>query len=185
MFKRSPAIIENSPHATTNSDPGALNVFQRLIRQWESIHPYNGAQVLKIEGAVDLDLCRRAWLDALSALGLGVLCFSRTSYRYRLLNGEAIYHGPVQPPRGATLSDWITSELNRSFDDSDGVPFRPFVIQEDGHFWMGLTYQHWVADSTSIRMLMREWFVRQFQPDESARRPLRLHAGGYLSLFGP
>jgi hypothetical protein len=48
-----------------------INVFQRLARQWDEMHPYNAAQVLKIEGAASrLDL-QEAWHDALNDLGLG------------------------------------------------------------------------------------------------------------------
>jgi hypothetical protein len=169
----------------TGAPQARFNVFQRLVRQWDSIHPYNGAQVVKIRGIVDLALCRRAWLEALEALNLGVVCITQKSYAYRCLNGQAIYHGVVRCPDGTKLEKWITDELNRAFDADGGVPFRPFVLQEDGHFWMGLCYQHWVADSASIRMLIREWFVRQFDPGAVKERELLFHAGGYLSLFGP
>jgi hypothetical protein len=165
-------------------DRARFNVFQRLVRQWEEIHPYNGAQVLKIRGTVDLDLCRSTWLEALDFLNLGVVSIAHDSYNHRCLNGEAVYHGVVLCPEGTTLDAWISNELNHPFHVDGGVPFRPFVIQEDGHFWMGLCYQHWVADSASIRMLIHEWFVRQFDPARASRRPLRFHAGGYLSLFG-
>ena len=162
-----------------------FNVFQKLVRQWENIHPYNAAQILKIRGAVDLDLCRKAWFQALESMNLGVVCVGNDSYHHRCLNGEAMYHGVVLCPPGTRVDQFISDQLNRSFDLQGGVPFRPFIIQEAGHFWMGLIYQHWVADSASIRMLIHEWFIRQFDPARCARRPTRFHAGGYLSLFGP
>ena len=143
------------------------------------------AQILKIRGTANLDLCRRAWLDALDFHNLGVVAVSDRSYHHRCLNGEAMYHGVVLCPAGTRLDQWISDELNRPFDPAGGVPFRPFLIQEHGHFWMGLCYQHWVADSASIRMLIHEWFVRQYDPSRASRRPVRFHAGGYLSLFGP
>ena len=31
-----------------------INVFQRLARQWDEIHPYNAAQILKLSGVPDL-----------------------------------------------------------------------------------------------------------------------------------
>jgi hypothetical protein len=176
---------------TTHIDPKSkhhrarLNVFQRLIRQWESLHPYNGAQVLKIKGAVDINLCRKAWFDALEFLNLGVVGISAGSYHHRRMNGEAQYHGVVLCPEGTKLDTWISDELNRPFVGDESVPFRPFAIQEDGHFWMGLCYQHWVADSASIRMLIHEWFVRQYDPARASGRPARFSSGGYLTLFGP
>jgi len=162
-----------------------FNVFQKLVRQWENIHPYNGAQVLKIRGVVDLDLCRKSWFQALESMNLGVVCVGNDSYHHRCLNGEAMYHGVFLCPPGTRIDPFISDQLNRSFDFRGGVPFRPFIIQETGYFWMGLIYQHWVADSASIRMLIHEWFIRQFDPARSARRPTRFNAGGYLSLFGP
>jgi hypothetical protein len=165
--------------------PAKFNVFQRLARQWDQLHPYNGAQVIKIRGQADLAASRNAWIEALDALNLGALCVLENSYHYRCLNGEAITHGVMRCPDGTKLDQWISDEMNRPFEAFGGVPFRPFILQEAGHFWMGICYQHWVADSASIRMLMREWFVRQFDPPAAAKRPVRLHVGGYLSLFGP
>jgi hypothetical protein len=164
---------------------GKFNVFQRLVRQWESLHPYNGLQVLKIRGRVDLAECNKAWHAALESLGLGTVWVSDDSYVYRQLNGEAAYHGVAACPEGTQLESWITGEMNRRYDPSGSVPFRPFVIQESGHFWMGLGYQHWVADSASIRMLIHEWFARQFDPAAARGGKLRFSAGGYWSLFGP
>jgi hypothetical protein len=48
-----------------------------------------------------------------------------------------------------------------------------------GGYYAGLVYQHWLADSASIRMLMREWFVRAFDPAAASGRPLRLPKAGY------
>ena len=48
-----------------------INVFQRLARQWDEMHPYNAAQVLKIEGVPSPSALQEAWHDALNDLGLG------------------------------------------------------------------------------------------------------------------
>ena len=32
-----------------------LNVFQRVMRLWDEVHPYNAAQVLHLEGIRDLE----------------------------------------------------------------------------------------------------------------------------------
>jgi hypothetical protein len=183
---RALAAPAHVPHAPRPLGPRAkLNVFQRLVRQWETLHPYNGAQVLKIRGNVDIELCRNAWFDALESLNLGVVCLSENTYRYRCLNGEAMYHGITLCPPQTDLNEFISHQLNRPFDPRGDVPFRPFVIQKPGFFFMGLCYQHWTADSTSIRFLIHEWFTRQYDPPKAARRVLRFHAGGYFSLFGP
>ncbi len=170
--------------AYQNDHPVKFNLLQRLMRQWEQLYPFNGAHAVKISGALDLSAARRAWEMALSALGLGALSVTNNSYAYRLLNGEADRHTVEAFESGARVWDVISDELNRPYD-ADAVPFRPFAIQEEGHFWLGLGYRHFVADSVSIRMLMREWFLRLFEPDRASNRRARLGAGGFLSLFGP
>ncbi|MGD1277907.1 MAG: hypothetical protein ABR964_11890 [Tepidisphaeraceae bacterium] len=160
-------------------------MFQRLVRQWETLHPYNGAQAIKIRGTVDLALCRRAWHDALAALGLGRVHLVGSGYRYECLNGDSIHHTVTLCPPGTGVQQRIADEMNRPFDAAEAFPFRPFVIQEGDGWWMGMGYQHWVADSVSIRLLMREWFARQFDPPAASRRPLRIDSSGYLRLFGP
>lgn len=162
------------------------NLFQRLVRQWEKLHPYNGVQVMQLRGRVDLPLAQKSWHDALESLGLGGVEIGRGGYRHYSLNGEAIHHTVKPCPPGMGLEAWITHELNRSFGDEEtSVPFRPFVIEDKDTYWMGLSYQHWVADSTSIRLLMREWFVRQFEPALAMNQLARSARGGYLNLFGP
>ncbi|MGH7214372.1 MAG: hypothetical protein ACREIT_06385, partial [Tepidisphaeraceae bacterium] len=90
------------------------------------------------------------------------------------------------------LDAFISEELNRPFDapgtGADGVfPFRPFVLDDpagDSHF-VGVVYQHWIADSVSIRLLLREWFVNRYDPRQARLRPVNLPRGGYWRFFGP
>ncbi len=152
-----------------------LNLFQRLVRQWEHLHPYNGVQALCVGGRVDLADCRRAWEQTLESLGLGRICLSGDLYHYACLNGEAERHSVQLAPEGTSIDQWITGELNRPFE-GETVPFRPILIHENGQSWIGLAYQHWVADSASIRRLMHDWFARLFDP--RAVRPRRLRPTG-------
>jgi hypothetical protein len=64
-------------------------------------------------------------------------------------------------------------------------PFRPFVLVEGDSFYAGVVYHHWVADSASIRMLLREWFVRVYDPPRARTSPFRMPHGGYWRYFGP
>jgi hypothetical protein len=177
--------IKRVAQATTSAHQSVrLNIFQRLLRQWDQLHPYNAAQVMKIRGQADLAESRAAWDEAMESLNLGAVCISNGRYHYQCRNGQAIHHGVFLCPAGADLNDWISLEMNRPFDPLGGVPFRPFIIQQPGFFWMGITYQHWVADSVSIRILMREWFLRQFDRPAATRRPVRIRDGGYWSIFG-
>jgi hypothetical protein len=165
--------------------PTRLNLFQRLVRQWETLHPYNGVQAMRVRGKVDLQDCRAAWDATLDSLGLGRICLSGDRYHHACLNGNAEQHTVQLAPPELQLDDWISQELNHPFDPAEGVPFRPILIHDGQSSWLGLTYQHWVADSTSIRRLMRDWFARLFDPAALTRRPIRAVGAGYLELFGP
>jgi hypothetical protein len=76
----------------------------------------------------------------------------------------------------------MSSELNRPFDDR---PFRPFVIDNPQTHFVGVVYHHWIADSFSIRILLREWFVRMHASDSQSRLWFRPENPGYWKLFGP
>jgi hypothetical protein len=52
-------------------------------------------------------------------------------------------------------------------------------------FELGVVYQHWVADSISIRVLMREWFLRLYDPSAATTLPVKHPERGYWRLFGP
>ena len=144
--------------------PARPNVFQRLMRQWEGIHPYNAAQAMRLEGPVGADV-EKAWRDAVTDLGLfdpadpGVL--------------------NVVPP-GVGIDRHLSDALNEPF--AGGSPFRPFLIDGEHSRWVGLVYRHWVADSVSIRALMRAWFDRLHG---RTGRPARPATGGYWRHFGP
>ena len=47
------------------------NVFQRLIRQWDDIHPYNAAQVMRLRGSPYLAKLDCAWSRMLEELEVG------------------------------------------------------------------------------------------------------------------
>jgi hypothetical protein len=181
-------MLQSNPVAQSATTPTVrtrLNLFQRLVRQWERVHPYNGVQAIRVRGRVDLKDCRRAWQETLDSLGLGRVCLSGDQYHYVCLNGEADEHAVELCPPGACLDRWISEELNRPFDSTSCVPFRPVLIHEADSSWMGLAYQHWVADSASIRRLMRDWFARLFDPGVVNPRSVRGDGAGYLRLFGP
>lgn len=161
-----------------------LNLFQRLTRRWDRIHPYNAAQVMRISGRIDLTAATDAWGDALRSLGLGrVEFFTNERFRHESINGELARY----PVRGlapdALLGTYISAELNRKFDDPDEPPFRPFLLQRNDDFYFGVVYQHWIADSVSIRVILREWFTRLFDPSAARTRPLGHPDAGYWRLF--
>ena len=155
-----------------------LNVFQRLMRRWDAVHPYNAAQAVHLRGTPDLTRLDAAWQSALLASGLGAVAVRRDRYAFQSLNGHAAAYAVRACP--GTLADHLTAALNQPFDDPAEPPFRPFVVPDGGGgHYAGVVYQHWVADSQAIRLLVREWFVRAFDPSAATDRQLRLPTCGY------
>jgi hypothetical protein len=161
-----------------------LNIFQRLVRQWDTIHPYNAAQVLRIAGLPDLLLIRRAWQAALSVLRLGPARVVGRDFHFEAVNGNADQCDVPVCPAGVSVEEHLSADLNRPFTDAD-LPFRPFVIAEENSYYFGVVYHHWIADSASIRLLLREWFVRIYDPAKASDLPAIVPHGGYWSHFGP
>lgn len=161
-----------------------LNMFQRLVRSWEAVHPYNAAQALKLSGTANPRAINDAWYASLAALGLGRVRAEGQNFGYEVLNGEADRYPLRLLPAGTSLAAHLSDALNTPFDDPHEPPFRPFLIPGDGVFHLGVVYQHWVADSVSIRMLLREWCGRLFDRSLCVSRPARPDRTGYWDICG-
>jgi hypothetical protein len=164
-------------------NPAPINIFQKLMRKWDAVHPYNAAQVMTIHGEPDLPALTAAWQAALAAAGLGRVRTREDRYRFESMNGDGRTLRLALPAKN--LSEHLSEELNRPFTDPAEPPFRPFVIREAGHYFAGVVYHHWIADSASIRTLLREWFMRVYDPPAASCRPLKLAVNGYWNTLGP
>ena len=162
----------------------SLNVCQRLLRQWDALHPYNAAHVMRLSGRPDPEALEAHWRSTLAELGLGALSTRRGQFRWTPIDG-----GEPRIVRrlaaGTSLDRFLSAELGARFDHDRELPFRAFVLEEAGHYWAGVVYHHWVADSVSIRVLVREWFLRTFDPAQARRVPLKIATRGYWQSFGP
>jgi hypothetical protein len=164
----------------------SLNICQRLIRQWDALHPYNAAHVMRISGRPDPEGLEAHWRSTLEELGLGVLSTRRGQFRWTPIDRASGEPGIVRRlTAGTSLERFLSAELGARFDPDRELPFRAFVLEEAGHYWAGVIYHHWVADSVSIRLLVREWFLRTFDPAQAQRAPLKIATAGYWRSFGP
>ena len=148
------------------------NAFQQLMLQWERLAPYNAAQYATLVDDIDLDTARAAWRDASIALGLQQLGQSP----------DAVVNCVSE-----SIEAFVTRELNRPFVASES-PLRPFVHRaSSGCTSVGLFYRHAVADSASIRLLMRAWIERLLvlDLDSAGRRHLHLLRDDGVRLFDP
>lgn len=156
-----------------------LNIFQKLTRQWDEIHPYNAAQAMQLAGRFDEARVQAAWEKSIASLQLGAAKVEGGKYCWRFENAPMMH----RVASNQSLDEFFTEQLNRKFDDD--VPLRPFAIDNGGSFCIGVIYHHWIADSVSIRSVLREWFLQIYFPDESQNGPMPIARAGYWQLFGP
>jgi NRPS condensation-like uncharacterized protein len=162
---------------------GTLNVVEKLFRSWETVHPYNAAQAAKIRGKLHSTDVEDAWRDAITALQLTPHRLNRQSSPSE--GNEFDQSAPVTLQQPAVLlHEHLSAELNRSFFDEPGQwPFRPFLLSDGQHSWIGLTYRHCVADSVSIRLILRNWISRLPGNANLPPSPVNLTCDNYWKLF--
>lgn len=136
------------------------NVFQQLMLQWEGFAPYNAGQFLTTDLAVDSALVSRAFRQTVISLGL-----------------QQIGQHPDAPllESAEPLDSFITSKMNEPYLAGES-PLRAFVLRDGSLTHIGLIYRHIVADSASIRLIMRRWFelIRHPQDHKPPFTPITL-----------
>ncbi len=163
-----------------------LNVFQYLARQWERVHPYNAAQVVEIVGSANLNQINAAWVDTLATLGLGRVKLSACGhFGFEILNGEMKDYPVRRVPADVSLDAFLSVEVNRPFTDPGEPPFRAFVRENEGTYHLGVIYQHWTADSVSVQSVLRELFVRLYDPTKAHQSFSRMQDTGFWGMYGP
>lgn len=162
----------------------SLNVFQKLVRHWEKLHPYNGAQLLRIRGPVPSQL-PETWHETLRDLGLGPVEVQGS--RYRFLPPRIDLVKPQVLPADTGVDALLSESLNRPFRQGE-CPLRLLIVPQrnkgEDSYLLAIAYQHWVADSVAIRRVLRELFVRLYARDRARPERLSTSAGGYWKLFG-
>lgn len=155
---------------------GFLNVFQKTQILWETIHPYNAAQFITLDHPISIDELNHTFHRTIRAMGLGT--FVRNGRNYRIdYSDDSVPNVSVV----SDLEDHLSQELNTPFPSPRSFPFRPFVCGQQ----VGLVYQHWVADSLSIRTLMRGWMSCILNRRDLWPGRIRLAETGMLSWFSP
>ncbi len=160
-----------------------FNVFQRVVRAWDQTYPYNAAQMLRLDArrAGPVERWQSTWETALRSMGLGRVVVEGRRYRHE---------PPARPPQvrlipaSLQLDEQIALELNTPFAGDE--PLRPFIRATADSLDVAVVYQHWIADSVSIRMLLRRWFeLAMGLIREADAPPVRIASGDYWQHFGP
>jgi hypothetical protein len=146
------------------------SVFSRLMLQWERLAPYNAGQYMTLQSAVSIEEATRAFPQTVSRLGLSQLN----------VPGDALVHRVDEP-----LPAFISRSLNTAFAKLEG-PLRPFACEDETGFHLGVIYHHAVADSVSIRLVLRDWLGELADRSLCSDRAIRLDAGvkvGWLDFL--
>lgn len=142
------------------------NVFQRLARTWDAVHPYNAAQACRVAGLFAQADASVAWASVMRDLGVDL---TEEAFRADCLSDDA------------DLSQHFTRELNRPFMQAS--PFRPFIQRAGNSTWFGVVYRHAAADSVSIRGVIHAWLARlgAIAPGQRPARPRPCRSRDVLS----
>jgi len=92
---------------------------------------------------------------------------------------------PDDSAPGQRLNAQLSAELNRPFTRPRSRPFRFSILMtdHDAHY-VNVTYDHWVADSIALRLVLRHVLGRYLQIDDpDLRHPLTLHPGTFRDAF--
>ncbi|MEI7766477.1 MAG: hypothetical protein WCJ97_03465 [Phycisphaerae bacterium] len=144
-----------------------LNDFQSLMRRWNTLHPYSAGQVMQISGPCLLPRWQQAITEIMSETGLGIPSVTP--------DGKTVFFAPVKQYDISECDDWLV-ESNRLLN----IPFRStepcvrfFVClgSDDSHY-LGAIYDHWIADSYSMRLLMARVFAHYRRGEKDPSLPV-------------
>ncbi len=159
------AIDAESPPRTRASgrraaSHGRLNLFQRMMLRWRTLHPYNPVHVVRIPSALDLSRLRAVIAAQLASRGLSNLRVDPGGRQLRFdtepseLQFEQV---PGEHVSTAELAAVIERELNRPFAASGRFnPLRFCVAQSGASFQLVLVYDHFVASGDSVASLLTD-----------------------------
>jgi hypothetical protein len=142
-------------------DDRRLSDFQKLMRSWKELAPYNAAHVLKISGAAD----RGRWEEALKVV---LKQIEPGTERLRVETSSF------------ELDPTVARELNRPFAAGEPPLRALIVVAGDDHHFLAFTYDHWWADSPSIRALLQRVFS-VYRGDKHDLPPLHVDDSGGAS----
>ncbi len=166
---------------------GRLNLFQRTMLRWRTLHPYNAVHVMRFDAPLDVDRLRAAIRRTLEGEGLTGLVLDAARGRYQYGGGPAtvaleVLPAGADPKRKA--AEMIERELNARYPDTGALnPFRFFAIDAGDAFLFGLAYDHFIAGGDSIVVLMRDLYAAYSAPADVVPRRLDLYPGAYGRLL--
>ncbi len=125
-----------------------LNIFQQLMRSWTTLGPYNAGQAMRLSGNLDIQHWQKVINGVIGTIGLGT----------PQVQGDLATFTNCMPIMPRVCHESLVSvaarELNAPFVAHD-TPLRFFIVPDNEEYWLLTIYDHWIADSWSIRELMK------------------------------
>ena len=153
-----------------------LNIFQQLMRSWTSQGPYNAGQAMRIGGHHDIKRWQDAINPVIASIGLGI----------PQIQGDCVVFNAdtrVLPQIcDEALSAVTVREINKPFGTNE-IPLRFFIIPDGDDHWLLTIYDHWVADSWTIRELMRLILACYAGVSANGQSPLHVTDDPFERLF--
>jgi len=169
-------------------ETGRLNAFQRVMRHWSELHPYNAMHTYKIAGRLRLHDLRDAIAKTYVENGIGIVEVlpDGLTYHYEIDANPEIQVVFAGDAPHISLDEHLNRELNRPFDRPRCRPMRFSAIEtnEDAHY-VSITYDHWTSDSVAARLVLQRILGRYCHlAIPGNEQPLERYPGTYREVFG-
>lgn len=167
-------VAERAARMTPPSAPVSdrLNLFQRMMVRWRSLHPYNAVHVISIPAALDPARLRATIAAEFETRCLTGLWLDPGGRRCRFDGGAADPQIEVlagADAAGTALATAIEDQLNRPFAPTGRIdPFRFVAARAGASFQLSLVYDHFVASGDSIAALLTDIALHYLQGDTPA-----------------
>jgi len=104
--------------------PGRLNIFQRVMLQWNELHPYNAVNVARISGALDFERLQKTINGTLESWGLTGLTLNRKNGDFHYHSGAVQCEVRIVAAGENSLPVEIQRQINTAFTTDESLPYR-------------------------------------------------------------
>jgi hypothetical protein len=142
--------------------------FQQMMYQWSQAHPYNAVGIIGLRGPANAARLQQAARAVLENLGMSHVLLEPGGRGFRFQAGPSnLAVETLSPPACLSdhrvLADRVGTELNHPFGASTQLPLRIFVFPGHHGHYVGLSYQHWIADGFAINHLIHRILTRYLE----------------------
>ncbi len=169
----------SSPGASPAAHSGPamrLNIFQELMRSWTSLGPYNAGQAMRLTGTAHVPQWQLAINAVIRRIGLGTPQVLGDCVEFQSSTAT------VHLVRAGSLAESATNEINRPFMPNE-IPLRFFIVPDGQDHWLLTIYDHWIADSWTIREFMRLILSAYCGDPSEEKRDLHITNQSFDTLF--